>query len=194
MTGIIILAAGESSRMGRPKQQLPYQQQTLLQRAVHTAVSIADARVWVVLGAHYDAIKEDIATLPVQVIHNTDWQSGMGSSVSAGMQALLAEYAEASNVLIMLCDQPYVDTTLINTLLNAQNQVSNRIAACTYQGTLGVPAVFGRSYFNELLGVRGQDGAKKLLLKHESNVIKIPFENGRVDIDTAEDYQRLLNL
>ncbi len=193
MTGIIILAAGASSRMGRPKQLLVYQQQSLLQRAIKAAVAVPNTCVVVVVGAHQSSIIPKLANESVTVVYNADWQHGMVSSVSAGVKFLIATNLEVQNALLMLCDQPFVDTALLQNLINTKQTSGRPIVASAYQNTIGAPVLFDQSYFDELMALQGQEGAKKLLNKYKSEVISIPFEQGAIDIDTPEDYKRLLN-
>jgi len=190
MTGIIILAAGASSRMGQPKQQLVYEQKTLLQRSVDTALSVLQAIVLVVLGANAEAIKTDIADQPVQIIDNIYWETGMSSSIKAAINALI-NYPDVDDALLMLCDQPFVDVALLKQLISHRSQTHDYIIACQYGDTLGVPALFSKYYFDELLALDGQEGAKKVLMKHKQNVITIPFEKGNIDIDTPADFNKL---
>ncbi len=193
MTGIIILAAGASSRMGRPKQLLVYQQQSLLRRAVKAAAAVPNTCVVVVLGAHQSAIALELANESIKVVYNADWQQGMASSVSVGIKHLITEQPAVKNALLMLCDQPFVDTALLQNLINTRKTSGRPIVASAYQNTIGAPVLFDQSYFDELMALQGQEGAKKLLNKYKSEVISIPFEQGAIDIDTPEDYKRLLN-
>lgn len=193
MTGIIILAAGASSRMGQPKQLLPYQQQTLLQRAIQAAVAVPNAFVIVVVGANQTLITPNVNNSSVILEYNPDWQQGMASSIKAGIKRLIEEHPTVQNALLMLCDQPFVDTTLLQRLIDEKLKSNNRIVASAYQNTTGAPVLFDRSYFNELLALQGQEGAKKLLIEYRNEVTSIPFDKGAIDIDTTADYERLLN-
>lgn len=192
MTGVIILAAGSSSRMGKPKQLLIYQQKTLLQRAIQVAVSIPNTCVVVVIGANQSLIKPDINNFAVIIEENPDWQQGMASSVRVGINRLTTVQPQVENALLMLCDQPFVDTVLLQKLIEKKQAGTGQIIAAAYQNTVGAPVLFDRSYFDELIGLQGQEGAKKLLNKYKEHVISIPFEKGAIDIDTPEDYERLL--
>ncbi|QJD97238.1 nucleotidyltransferase family protein [Mucilaginibacter robiniae] len=191
-TGIIILAAGASSRMGQPKQKLVYQQQTLLQRAVAAALASNGLPVIVVLGANYEAVQPDIAEQPVQIIHNADWEQGMASSIQSGLRYLQEKCNQIDSILLMLCDQPFVDSALLNQLINQQMVNEASIVACAYQNTLGAPVLFSKAYFPELLALQWQEGAKKLLMKYRDQVKAFPFPKGSVDVDTPDDYQDLL--
>lgn len=192
MTGILILAAGASTRMGKPKQQLGYQNATLLQHTVQTALAIKNAVVLVVLGANYELIEPDMAALPVKIVNNENWEQGMASSIKAGIMALKESFPGVQGVLLMLCDQPFVHAALLEQLINACQDSNKAIAACTYQNTYGAPVLFGKLYFDELLNLQGEQGAKPLLLKHNDRIKSIFFAQGKIDIDTPHDYKNLL--
>ena len=187
MTGLIILAAGRSGRLGQPKQNLVLQGKTLLQRAVETALASVCDRVLVVLGANKEFIRPTIDPYPIQIIHNTEWNEGIASSIRVGIKNL-QESAVTSSIL-MLCDQPFVSTTLLNELIKKRLEAD--IVACTYHDTLGTPVLFSSAHFEELMLLTGDEGAKKLILKHQEAIISIPFPLGGVDIDTVEDFGKL---
>jgi molybdenum cofactor cytidylyltransferase len=193
MTAAIILAAGSSGRLGRPKQNLEYEQQTLLQRTISTAIFSGCEAVIVVLGANAQIIKPFIKDQPVKLLENPDWAEGMASSIRAGIQ-FLGQYPEVDHALVLLCDQPFVSVELIEALSDKQKESAKPIVASYYNDTPGVPVLFSRSFFPELLMLTGDEGAKKLLRKHPQQVVSVPFEQGRIDIDTTGDYERLLGL
>ena len=192
MTGIIILAAGSSSRMGQAKQQLVYQQQTLLQRAINIASGIAEHKTIVVLGANHESILPDVDSKIADIVINPDWEQGMASSIKSGVTALQTLYPQIQEALLMLCDQPFVTTEILQQLIATGSDDDKRIVACTYQNTVGAPVLFGKQWFNELLSLQGQEGAKKLIIKHQQHVVIVPFAQGEIDIDTPENYQDLL--
>jgi molybdenum cofactor cytidylyltransferase len=192
MTGIIILAAGSSSRMGQAKQQLVYQEKTLLQLAIQAAIGVDDAKVLVVLGADHQTIMADVDSKLVSIVVNPDWEQGMASSIKAGMAALQELYPQIESTLIMLCDQPFVDAALLQQLVNVSLQNPDFIVASAYQNTVGVPVLLGKYWFDQLLALQGQEGAKQLLMQHPDKVITVPFEKGGIDIDTPQDYKSLL--
>ena len=193
MTGIIILAAGSSSRMGQPKQQLIYQEQTLLQRAIQVTVNIADHKTIVVLGAHHEKLLTDVDSKIADIVINAEWEKGMGSSVKTGVATLLELYPQIDSALLMLCDQPFVTTELLQQLIAKGNDDEKAIVACSYQNTTGVPVLFGKFWFDQLLALQGQEGAKNILTKYKEQVTQVSFAQGAIDIDTPADYQKLLN-
>ncbi len=189
MTALIILAAGESGRLGRPKQNLLFKGQTLLQRAVETAKKTECEPIIVVLGANADKIMPILGTI---TLYNKDWKEGMASSIRIAIQEIEGDNSIA-DVIIMLCDQPFVDAGLIDNILQKKNNTQSAIVACSYSNTIGVPALFDRSLFAELLSLSGNEGAKKVIKNHPGHTTIIPFEPAGVDIDTNADYQALIN-
>jgi len=190
MIGLIILAAGSSSRLGKPKQNLVFQGSTLLQRSIKTALAADCQEVLVVLGANISEIEPTIKNESIQIIHNPDWELGMSSSISCGLTALLKTIPQLQSVVLMLCDQPFADTSIINQLIQASAS-KKYLVASSYNGTLGVPALFDKSHFEELLALQGNEGAKKLLLKYSNELHAVPFPLGMIDIDTIGDFERL---
>ncbi len=190
MTAAIILAAGESSRLGQPKQNLLFNGQTLLQRAVDSALQSECKPVIIVLGANVDKINPITGAT---ILYNSDWEEGMASSIRIAINELNKDLS-VDKVIIMLCDQPFVNATLLNTLIDKQVQTCKPIVACIYSGTTGVPVLFDRTLFAELLLLQGHEGAKKILITQANEIATIPFEQGSIDIDTSSDYENLLKL
>jgi molybdenum cofactor cytidylyltransferase len=191
MTGLIILAAGESSRLGFPKQTLLFNGKTLLELAIEAGLKSKNRPVIVVLGANANAIENGIKAYDANIIYNADWAEGMASSIRIAIKNLQKLNA-VDGVVIMLCDQPFVTRAIIDNLLYKQQETGKKIIASTYNGTLGVPVLFDRSFFNELLLLEGHEGAKKILNNHPDDIAAIPFEKGSIDIDTIADYEYLI--
>jgi len=191
MTGIIILAAGQSKRMGTPKQQLAFKDTSLLEHAIATAVASKAGIVAVILGFEAAALQPAMHNNKLHVIVNEAWATGMGSSVSTGMQWLLKTQPAMAGILIMLCDQPFVTTGLLNDLISKKANSDKNIIASSYANTVGVPALFGQKYFTTLATLQGETGARKILQQHENDVATISFPEGAIDVDTMEDYNRL---
>ncbi len=191
-TGVVILAAGSSSRLGRPKQLIEIQGKTLLQRAVDEAQkSRADGLV-VVLGWNPELIKTDFDAEAIPFVVNENWEQGMASSMQKGLRFLL-ENDQPDQVILMLCDQPFVDSAYLDQLFEESAMAEKGIVASFYSNTLGVPALFSKKYFPELLALKGQEGAKKVLLEHREDVLKIDFPNGAIDLDTEADLRGLMD-
>jgi len=192
MVTVVILAAGASSRLGLPKQNLVYQHITLLQHAVFNALQVS-ANVIVVLGANTGLIEPTIKDKPITILHNEDWANGMASSIQVAITHIQQTQLRTNPVILMLCDQPFADAKILNQLISEKNISKKGIIASAYKNALGVPVLFDVTYFSQLLLLRGQDGAKVLLKQFLGDVQAVPFDLGVVDIDTLEDWERLLN-
>lgn len=189
--GIIILAAGASSRMGQPKQLLVYEGQTLLQRAIHSALATEMAPVVVVLGANATQIRASIAHLPVLVVENPNWAEGMASSIRVGLLHVQGKSRALSAALLMLCDQPLLTTQLLADMVECYASSGSPLVAAQYEEQVGVPALFDQSLFSELLALQGAQGAKQLIQRHQPHLVCVPFSGGSFDIDTPEDFINL---
>jgi molybdenum cofactor cytidylyltransferase len=189
--GIIILAAGDSSRLGAPKQLLKLRNGTFISHVVTEAVKIPNAATIVVTGSSNETVEQELAADSVLVCFNPAWEQGMSSSIRVGILALKERFSEISCCIIAVCDQPFISTAVFLNLIKEHEHTGFGIVASTYAGTAGTPVLLSKSYFDELLLLEGQDGAKKILKDHEANVAFIPFSSGEVDVDTVEDYDRL---
>jgi molybdenum cofactor cytidylyltransferase len=189
--GIIILAAGESSRMGEPKQLLTYEGTSLIRRIADAAVRAVDHPVVTVLGANCELIHPHLIDTPVHVVVNFEWRKGLSSSIGTGLKALLHFSPETEAVIFTLCDQPYVTHEVFSEMISLAQNTSRTIVACAYNNTLGNPVLFKKEHFAELLGLNGQAGAKKVIEQHPESVESLPFSLGGVDIDTMQDYESL---
>jgi molybdenum cofactor cytidylyltransferase len=192
MTALIILAAGESSRLGQPKQNLVFQNQTLLERVIETGLASNCKPVLVVLGANADVINPKIRHEDLKIIHNPNWAEGVASSIRIAVNKI-ENGDQIGSAIIMLCDQPFITTELLSNLQQKQIETGKPIVACSYQDAVGVPALFDRSIFGELRALARNDGAKNIIKEHQQDVATIRFEKGSIDIDTQEDYERLIN-
>lgn len=189
--GLVILAAGASTRLGQPKQLLPYRGRSLLRHAAETAVASGCQPVVVVLGAHVAQLEAEVQDLPLHVAENPRWILGMGTSLRAGLEVLTSVGPEVGAVVITLCDQPLVSVHTIHSLVQVHRDSRPLIVASEYGGVLGAPALFDSRLFEELLALAGTDGARQVIARHRGDVCGMPFPEGAVDIDTREDYERL---
>lgn len=190
-TGILILAAGNSSRLGQPKQLLQFKGKSLLSHVVSQALEITQAVV-IVTGSKNDEIGNEIQDLKALAAENSNWQEGMGSSISSGLQKLLDNFPTIENVIISVCDQPFIEASVFLELISKQKDSQKNIVGSAYSKTLGTPVLFTKKYFLELIALSGNEGAKKLLIKFQEDVAQINFEKGAIDIDTIEDYEQLI--
>ena len=190
--GVIILAAGNSSRLGEPKQLLQYQNKSLIRHVAEEAIKAIQSPVIVVTGSNSELIANELIGLSIHLIHNADWMEGMASSIRVGLRELLIINKSIENVIFAVSDQPFVTADLFRSLIDKQENSHRLIVASSYENTVGTPVLFGQKYFDSLLSLNGSEGAKKLLQKFQDDVTTVPFPLGSVDIDTQEDYQRLL--
>ncbi|BAY09131.1 nucleotidyltransferase family protein [Calothrix sp. NIES-2098] len=191
---VMILAAGASTRMGTPKQLLPYQGRSLVQYITEIAIASVCHPVVVVLGAYAEQIRPEIARLPISIVENLDWARGMSTSINRGMQFLQNQPQNIEAVVILVCDQPFISTQIINRLVEAYHSTKKALVSCEYAGTLGVPALFNKMFFSELAALSGNRGAKQIINNHLDRVFSIPFTLGNIDIDTPKDYEQLLTI
>ena len=191
--GLIILAAGASTRMGSPKQLLEYREQTLIHRTVSIAATSLCQPIVVVLGAYAELIEPEIKSFPVIIALNRNWSNGMSTSIRVGIETLLIFNSELEAIVLMLCDQPFVSTSLINKLVVTYHRSKQPIVASQYEEVVGIPALFDSKFFPHLLELKGDRGARQVIKQSLPMVVRVPFPAGAFDIDTPTDYARLLN-
>ena len=178
---VVILAAGASRRLGWPKQSVEVDGEALLHRAARAALEAGLTPVFIVLGAGAEALEPLVADLPVEVIPNPHWEEGMSSSIRVGLQAIPPT---ARAVVLLICDQIHLEAAVLERLIQAFHASPTHPAACFYEGTLGVPAIFPRSAFAELTALRGDKGARVLL--KQPGVTPVAWPEGKLDLDDAK--------
>lgn len=177
--------------MGRPKQLLPYNGKSLLEHTVDTANdSVADP-VIVVLGANAELLEKEIDEKKVHIVENKEWKEGMASSVRCGITTLLHIAPSADSAIIMVCDQPFVSSSLLNELIAEQKNTAKPIVTSQYAKTIGPPALFHKNIFPELMKLRGDAGARRIIEQRSNDVASVLFKKGDIDIDTEADYKSL---
>ncbi len=183
----ILLAAGRSSRLGQPKQLLRQGGQTLVRQMTQMAMSLNTGPVVVVLGANEELIRAEIVDLPVQILQNEQWETGMASSLQAGLRSLTHQSVDA--FLIVLTDQPHVTPGLLQQLIDTRRESGRGIIACQYgePDFIGVPALFGIGYLPAFMNLTGDTGARKLIRQYADDCAIVPFPLGSVDLDTPDD-------
>ncbi len=190
---IIILAAGSSSRMGQSKQLLLVDGEPLLLKTVKTALEVKTASVIVVLGAHDQEHATVTQNHAVNLVFNERWQRGMGSSLKVGLQFLEDNTPAAESVIILVCDQPALTTEHLLNLIQTYKKSGKSIIASYYSNAPGVPALFDKTHFNELLHLDDLQGAKKIIQQNMAVTELIHFPEGTIDLDTPGDYQQYIN-
>ena len=187
----VILAAGESARFGKPKQFLRFRGKTLLRRIVDAASEADCAPVIVVAGSGSDGVREELQATNAAVVENKNWERGIGTSIRAGVQHLIDNANEVDAAMLLVCDQPFVDATVIKQLISLREKTAKQIVASSYAETLGVPALFDRSCFKELLALNDSAGAKSIVLSNPERLAKLYFPGAKIDIDTVADFEKL---
>lgn len=189
---ILVLAAGGASRFGSSKQLLKWKNSNLLKHTLETAISSNACNVSLVLGANYDSILKEIDSNFASVFRNEAWQKGLGNSIAFGVKSVNKVISNVDGVLILLADQPLIKTSYLNNLIDKFECNKEQIIASTYiNKKFGVPVIFDACYFNELMKLNDDDGAKTILKKYKSKVTTINQGSRFDDIDTIEDYKRL---
>ncbi|MGH7981594.1 MAG: nucleotidyltransferase family protein [Candidatus Udaeobacter sp.] len=189
--GAVILAAGGSSRFGQLKQLVPFRGKTLLRRIVDAASAAGCSPVVVVTGSNEEKIDDELQQSDVIKIQNTNWQRGIGSSIRTGVQVVIDRVPSVEAIILLVCDQPLVEADTIQRVITLRKNTNRRIVASSYAGTLGVPALFGRSFFCELLSIDDEAGAKSVILRNGDCVAQLEVPEGEIDVDTWEDWEKL---
>lgn len=191
-TGVIILAAGASSRMGQTKQLLRIGEESLLQRTVRVALRSLFQPIVVVLGANREKIEPELSQFSVSFVLNPNWSSGMGSSIKTGLDCLLLQAPELEAVIVLVADQPLLHSGVLLDLQALRQVQQVPLAVSRYANTLGVPALFTRELFPELQRLDGASGAKSLIQQYQNQAAILDFPEGALDLDTPEDWLAFL--
>ena len=188
----IILAAGASTRMGQSKQLLAVNGRPLL---LHTldVISQTDLNpVVTVLGANHQAHQELVKDSNAGIVINSNWQSGMGSSLKTGLNHLLTQAPSTDAVIMLVCDQPGITPDHLQALAQKYRAGKSPIVASWYANTAGVPALFDKTMFPELLRLDDSQGAQKIIQKHAYILSVVDFPGGAIDLDTPEEYDQYI--
>lgn len=170
---------------------LPYRGTSLIAHAVDTANDSDAGPVIVVLGAFADEVEKEIDQKKVHIAFNEEWEEGIGSSIRTGMLTLKRVALLSEAVILMVCDQPFIEASLLNRLIETQKNTGRPIVACRYENAIGTPALFHQQLFAELLELKGDKGARSIIEKYRSDTALVDFEKGIIDIDTEKDYEDL---
>jgi len=155
------------------------------------ALNANASSVMVVLGAHSNLLYGEIDKNKVQMVMNTEWEEGMASSIRIGLKSLLKLIPSVDAVIFIVCDQPYLSASLLNELLITQQETGKPIVASHYGEAIGPPALFHKSFFSELMQLKGDTGAKNIIQQHSAELATVPFPEGKIDIDNPADYEEL---
>jgi molybdenum cofactor cytidylyltransferase len=187
---VLILAAGSSSRLGQPKQLLPFKETTLLEHTITCAQSVSD-NVFVVLGGNQSAIQSAVDLQDIEVILTQDWYKGIGSSISSGIKSITKTIQDTQSIMILLCDQPKITNELLVELVAIHEEKQKLISACKYGNSFGVPAIFNKSMYNDLKELKDDAGAKIIIGKNKNKTSFLNFSDGIIDIDNPDDLMHL---
>ena len=190
---ILLMAAGNSSRMNGIKQLLPWKKSTLLLHAIETIQEVQKEDCYVVLGANYSTILKEcnIDALPVTLIRNTHWEKGLGNSIACGVAHILQQNNEYEGVLVCLADQPLINSNYYKQLISVFKLKKHAMVATQYSKNAGVPAIFDKLRSQELLSLDADNGAKQLVMRYTSNINTLDAGNKIKDVDTPEEYKKL---
>jgi molybdenum cofactor cytidylyltransferase len=217
--GTVILAAGESSRLGQPKQLVQFRGKSLVRRIVDAATEAGCEPILIVTGsdaaaetsmrpphlnplplkrgeerttsrALVDLIGRELKQTSATLVENENWRGGIGSSIRRGVQSLIDNASNLEAIVVLVCDQPFVDARTIKGLIALREKTNKPLVASAYSGTLGVPALFDRSCFPELIELSDESGAKSIIMRNRERVAEFPFPQGEIDIDTVADYEK----
>jgi molybdenum cofactor cytidylyltransferase len=187
MIAAVVLAAGRSRRYGSPKQLAIRDGETWVRRTARLALEADCAPVRVVVGAHARRVSREVEDLDgVETIYHSGWESGMGGSIATGIQTFYNEPSVRA-VVVLTCDQIHLDRAVLRRLIDAFDGVALRTVACAYSGTVGIPALFERGWFERLGELSGDRGAKSLLLEHPNLLVEIDWPQGAADHDRGHD-------
>ena len=187
----IILAAGDSSRMGRPKQLLEFNGTSLIRHVATVACASRANSVYAVLGSNAESLNRNIEDLGVKTLINSRWKEGISSSIRCAISALPND---ADAVIILLCDQPFITSHHLDEMIEAYTRTGNRIVASAYGNRLGAPALFERTLFPELLDLKADKGARTVITSHQQETLSIRFPSAEFDVDYPADYEKLASL
>ncbi|MFC4527100.1 nucleotidyltransferase family protein [Dyella halodurans] len=184
----VLLAAGNASRFGAAKQTLAIEGIPMVRRAAMTALHAGLSPVVVVIGAYADAVRPCLAGLPVQVVENPDWTTGMGGSLGLGVRTAVAREAAPDALVVLLADQPGIRAAHLKGMIEAHATAPGHIHAAQFNGHLGPPCLFPRDYFEELASLQGQKGAQRLIERYFDCVDVHDLPAAAFDIDTPGDH------
>ncbi|WP_299181072.1 nucleotidyltransferase family protein [uncultured Aquimarina sp.] len=188
----IILAAGPSSRMGTPKQLLPWQGDSLIVNEIKKSLDLKLVETYVVLGANFELIEKEINCYSIHILKNKQWKLGMGSSINHGIRHLMNNQVDFDAVLFSLVDQPLIKVQHLSNLISKFDSNPNRIVATKMKSRIGVPAIFPKTFCPALSKLEEDFGARYIIEKHKDDLITIDGGDKTIDIDTLEQYNALL--
>jgi molybdenum cofactor cytidylyltransferase len=190
-TGILILAAGAASRIGRAKMLLPFRDTNILSHILNEVRSLNPHCICLVTGYYHKEILAAIDTRGLYIAHNEHWEEGMGASIRMGVSELMKMNTGLSSLIIIVSDQPYLNSNVLQEMIDTRIKTKKGIIAAKYGQIKGTPVLFDQKYFSLLLLLKGDTGAKFILQQNTEDIATVEFSLGEIDIDTQEDYEKL---
>jgi len=187
-TGVIILAAGAASRMKQAKMLLPFGNNTILETLIDEVRTVKPYVVGLVTGCYHQLITKKIDNQELRIIFNEGWKEGMSASIRKGVMVMEEEYPDLDALLLLVSDQPFVNSELLGQMIELKKKSQKGIIAAKYAGIAGTPALFERKYFESLKQLSGDKGARSVLMANTTDLATVDFEKGAIDIDTETDY------
>lgn len=177
--------------MGKPKQNLVHRGKTLLQHVIDEAINASLHPIVIVTGGNAEQVSPGLQHQPVYIAYNPNWQQGIATSIVQGVAAVTSLQPAIDNLILAVCDQPFISFELFRQLIEKQMLTNKSIVACSYADTIGTPVLFQQIHFKDLLQLNGDEGAKTLFSQYKGDIATILFEKGNIDVDTVDDYEAL---
>lgn len=188
---VVVLAAGNAKRLGQSKQLLPWGNSTLLGNVVRNVLAVDAHKFFVVLGAYSNEIIEKINLSETTVLINGNWQQGLGSSIASAIAEIENKYSEVNSVLLVLADQPFISSIHLNAIIKLHSTEKESIIITRKEDYIGVPVLFPRKFFRELMLLSNDEGAKQIINRNKNWVKEVVSQDDTADIDTFESYEAL---
>ena len=192
--GVMILAAGQATRLGKAKMLLPYKDKTILEKIVDEVLSIDPIMITIVTGHYHQEIKSIIQNPEVILVHNVDYQKGMSSSIIKGLTTMQEKCPDLQFLFILVADQPFIDQALLQKMIQLHKETNKGLVAASYEGITGTPLLLEAKYFDKLYQLEGDKGARAILHQYPDDLARVDFELGWLDIDTESDYARFCEI
>jgi len=183
----LILAAGNSSRLGFPKQSVLINGVPLLRKTFLATFQAMCNPIVVISGANFESDKKILNGLDLDHLNNSDWSKGIGGTIKLGINYLMKNYPENEATIILTCDQPAISGKHLSSLIFLASSSSSEVICSSYKETLGTPVLFKRDFFSELLNLNNDEGAKRIINKIDPPPPSIDLLHGELDIDTEND-------
>ena len=190
-TGVLILAAGAASRMGRAKMLLPFKSTNILTHLLNEIKAIEPHCICLLTGFYHEEMINNIDTNGLYIVQNEHWEKGMACSIRMGVYEMTKKYPGLSSIIIIVSDQPYLNKQVLHEMVIVHTKTKKGIIAAEYGSIKGTPVLFDKKYFTELMLLEGDIGAKSILQQHAADIATVAFSSGEIDIDTPEDYDKL---